>query len=137
MRFSKLIPELSVSNIDESLRFYRDIIGFNVEYSRPKEKFYFLSIDSAQLMIEEINNHWWTGELVYPFGRGINFQIEVTDVASIVKRLEEAGVTLFRSSEEKWYGGDGVEFGQVEFLVQDPDGYLLRFCQDIGERKLQ
>ena len=53
MRFSKLIPELSVSNIVESLRFYRDIIGFNVEYSRPKEKFYFLSIDSAQLMIEE------------------------------------------------------------------------------------
>jgi catechol 2,3-dioxygenase-like lactoylglutathione lyase family enzyme len=135
MRFSKLIPELSVSNIVESLRFYRDIIGFNVEYSRPKEKFYFLSIDSAQLMIEEINNHWWTGELVYPFGRGINFQIEVNDVASIVKRLEEAEVTLFRAPEEKWYGGEGVEFGQVEFLVQDPDGYLLRFCQDIGERK--
>ena len=36
---------------------------------------------------------------------------------------------------ESWYKGEGVEFGQLEFLVQDPDGYLLRFIQDIGERK--
>ena len=22
-----------------------------------------------------------------------------------------------------------------EFLIQDPDGYLLRFCEDIGTKK--
>lgn len=135
MIFNKLIPELSVTDIKESLPFYTEVIGFKVEYSRPEEKFYFLSIDGAQIMVEEVNNHWWTGELERPFGRGLNFQIEVGDVSAIIGRLEEAGIALFRPLKESWYRGDGVEFGQLEFLVQDPDGYLLRFIQDIGERK--
>ena len=87
-------------------------------------------------MVEETNNHWCTGELEHPFGRGINFQIEVSDVKLLLERLEEAKITLFRPLKESWYRGDGVEYGQVEFLVQDPDGYLLRFAQDIGERKI-
>ena len=135
MEFNKLIPELSVTNIEESLGVYRDILGFKVEYSRPAEKFYFLSYEDIQFMVEEINNHWWTGELERPFGRGLNFQIEVSDVSVLMKSLEKAGIELFRAPKESWYNGDGVEFGQIEFLVQDPDGYLLRFIQDIGERK--
>ena len=136
MEFNKLIPELSVKDIEESLRFYRDVLGFKVEYSRPAEKFYFLSYEDIQVMVEEINNHWWTGELERPFGRGLNFQIEVSDVAVLMKSLEDAEIKLFRPQKESWYKGDGVEFGQIEFLVQDPDGYLLRFIQDIGERKI-
>ena len=135
MKFNKLIPELSVTDIQNSLPFYTDIIGFKVEYSRPEEKFYFLSLEGSQLMVEEINNHWWTGELEHPFARGLNFQIEVSDVSAIIGRLEEAGIALFRPLKESWYRGDGVEFGQIEFLVQDPDGYLLRFIRNIGERR--
>ena len=136
MKFNKLIPELSVSNIKQSLQFYRDTLGFTIEYSRPKDKFYFLSCEGAQMMIEEINNTWWTGELEYPFGRGMNFQIEVCDVSALVERLDEANIPLFRPPKESWYRGEDVEYGQIEFLVQDPDGYLLRFTQKIGERKL-
>lgn len=136
MIFNKLIPELSVTDIQKSLRFYTDIIGFKVEYSRPEDKFYFLSLEGSQLMVEETNDNWWTGELEHPFGRGINFQIEVSDVSTLVERLDEAGIALFRPLKESWYRGEDTEFGQIEFLVQDPDGYLLRFIQDIGERKL-
>ena len=136
MKFNKLIPELSVTNIDKSLQFYTKTLGFTVEYSRPEDKFYFLSYEDAQIMIEEINNHWWTGELEHPFGRGVNFQIEVSDVSIIVEKLDMSGIALFRPRKESWYRGENTEFGQIEFLVQDPDGYLLRFTQDIGERKL-
>ena len=136
MKFNKLIPELSVTNIEDSLGFYRDILGFKVEYSRPADKFYFLSYEDIQFMVEEINNHWWTGELERPFGRGLNFQIEVSDVSVLLKSLEKAEIELFRPPKESWYKGEDVEFGQIEFLVQDPDGYLLRFTQDIGERNL-
>ena len=34
MIFNKLIPELSVTDIQECLPFYTEIIGFKVEYSR-------------------------------------------------------------------------------------------------------
>ena len=136
MKFNMLIPELSVTNFNKSLQFYRDILGFTVEYSRPEDKFYFLSYEGAQIMVEEINNHWCTGELEHPFGRGINLQIEVSDVSVLLGRLEEAQITLFRPLKESWYRREGVEFGQIEFLVQDPDGYLLRFTQDIGEKNI-
>ena len=135
MIFNKLIPEMSVTDIQISLHFYTEIIGFTIEYSRPEEKFYFLSLEGSQLMMEEVNNHWWTGELEHPFGRGLNFQIEISDVSALIGRLKDAGIVLFRPLKESWYRGEGVKFGQLEFLVQDLDGYLLRFIQDIGERK--
>jgi len=136
MKFNKLIPELSVTDTQKSLQFYVDTLGFIIDYSRPEDKFYFLSYEGSQMMIEGINDHWQTGELEHPFGRGINFQIEVSNVSVLMERLEEANIPLFRPLKESWYRGEEAEYGQLEFLVQDPDGYLLRFTQDIGERKL-
>lgn len=136
MNFNKLIPELSVSNIKQSIQFYQDTLGFTIEYSRPKDKFYFLSSEGSQIMLEEINNTWLTGELEYPFGRGVNFQIEVCDVSALVERLVEANIPLFRPPKESWYRVDDIDYGQIEFLVQDPDGYLLRFIQSIGARAI-
>ena len=72
MRFNQLVPELSVSDIENSKRFYTDVLGFRIEYERVEDKFVFLSLGEAQLMINEINGHWETGKLEYPLGRGIN-----------------------------------------------------------------
>jgi catechol 2,3-dioxygenase-like lactoylglutathione lyase family enzyme len=135
MRFNRLIPELSVTDVERSLAFYK-LLGFEVEYSRPEVGFYFLGLQGTQLMVESVNDHWFTGVLDYPFGRGLNLQIEVDDVSVLIDALVAEGYPLFRPLKESWYRGDGVEFGQLEFLVQDPDGYLLRFIQDIGERTI-
>ncbi len=61
MIFNKLIPELSVACVRKSLEFYAGILGFTVEYSRPEKGFYFLSLEGSQIMVEEVNDHWWTG----------------------------------------------------------------------------
>ena len=36
MYFNKIIPELSVTNLENSLRFYKTI-GFKIEYERPEK----------------------------------------------------------------------------------------------------
>ena len=136
INFNKLIPELSVKDYDKSIDFYVNILGFDLNYSREDDKFAMISINDAQIMIEEINDYWNTGELKYPFGRGINFQIEVENVEKIVQKLSENNIKLFREIEENWYEVDGKQYGNKEFLVQDPDGYLLRFCEDIGIKNL-
>ena len=41
---------------------------------------------------------------------------------------------LFLEPEQKWYRTGEVETGVHQFLVQDPDGYLVRFSTHIGER---
>ncbi|EEY46608.1 VOC family protein [Vibrio mimicus] len=71
---------------------------------------------------------------VSDFAKSLNFQIELSDIAPVYDRLESAGVSLFKEQKDTWYDvGDSLS-GQREFLVQDPDGYLLRFSQYLGEK---
>ncbi len=95
MKFNKLIPELTVTDIIKSKEFYTKVLGFEIEYERPKDKFAFLSLGEAQLMLDEINGNWTVGELKYPFGNGINFQIDIEDIAGFVQNVKAQGVLLF------------------------------------------
>lgn len=129
MKFNSLIPELSVLDINRSKHFYIDILGFHLEYERVTDKFVFLSYGEAQIMIEEMNGHWNTAEIQYPFGRGINFQIATDDVYKIASILKKNNIKLFRDIMESRYECGCEVFLEKEILVQDPDGYLLRFSQ--------
>ena len=131
---AKLVPELLVSSHAASRDFYVRIIGFGVRYERPEEKFSYLDLDGAALMIEEETDFWTTAPREKPYGRGINLQIEVDALAPILARLQEAGIALFRPVEEAWYRSGETYSGNRQFLVQDPDGYLLRMFEDLGEQ---
>ena len=133
MLFNKLIPELSVSNLDDSLEFYVNVLGFKKEYERKADKFAFLSYFGAQIMIEEVNDHWSVGALEKPFGRGINFQIETEEIEEISKKLKENNIKIYKDIFESRYTADSVSYVEKELLVQDTDGYLLRFQQTIEE----
>lgn len=134
-----LIPELSISSFEKSLDFYTRVLGFSVAYQRPEEGFAFLKLGPAQLMIDEIGKGrtWKTGAFEEPLGRGINFQIQVKSIEPLLANLKANGVGLFLEPEEKWYRTGDIEAGNRQFLVQDPDGYLLRFTEDLGERAVQ
>jgi len=137
MEFNRLIPEISVSNFEESICFYTKILGFKIQYQREEpKKFAFLSYQESQIMIQEYledtNSLWYTGKLEKPFGRGINFQIEVDNIEPIVEALEKNNYPIKMLPKENWYRKENELLGNKEFLVMDPDGYLLRFAQDIG-----
>lgn len=126
MKFNSLIPELSVSNIEASLKFYKKL-GFEVMYERKEDKFYFVQLEENQIMLEEINDNWNTGELVYPFGRGINISMTVSDIEAFYDGIKSKNIKLFRELKVSEYKVDDVVYEDKEFLIQDPDGYLLRF----------
>ena len=88
VKFNKLIPELSVSDINKSKEFYLSL-GFSIIYERVDDKFCFLELDGNQLMIEEVNENWNVGELEYPFGRGINISMEVSDIDKLYDFVKE------------------------------------------------
>ena len=129
MNFNKLIPELSVSNIEKSKHFYINVLNFKLEYERKENKFAFLSYNGSQIMLEQINENWNVGALEHPFGRGINFQIETTEIENISNRLKENNIKIYKDIFESKYVANGEVFIEKELLVQDPDGYLLRFQQ--------
>lgn len=126
MKFNSLIPELSVSDIFKSKEFYLSL-GFEVKYERAEDKFCFLQLEDNQIMIQENNGVWATGKIEYPYGRGINISMAVSDVSSMYDRLKKKGLKLFLDLEVHSYRVDDIEYKDMEFLIQDPDGYLLRF----------
>ena len=134
-KLNGLIPELSVSDIDKSLSFYLTVLSFTLEYERKDDKFALISMQDSQLMIEEINGCWQTGELVYPFGRGVNFQIIVNNIDELYKNVKKNNYPIKIEMQENWYQARQKLIGQKEFLIMDPDGYLLRFSQNIEKSK--
>ena len=135
LEFSKNIPELSVSNLANSLKFYKTA-GFKIEYERPENKFVFLSLGEIQFMLQEISDKdkWQIAPLTYPFGNGINFQLEVSNLDEIYNNFKNSNYKIIFDIEENWYRQDDKLLGNKEFLIQDPDGYLLRFSEDLGEK---
>lgn len=129
MKFNKLIPELSVSNINRSRDFYIQL-GFEVKYERKDDKFVFLEMNGSQIMLQEINDNWNTGKLEFPYGRGVNFSIEVKDVVMLYEFLMKRKYPLFSELMINEYIVSGKKYIEKEFLIQDPDGYLLRFTQE-------
>ena len=126
MNFNKLIPELSVTNIDKSKEFYLKL-GFKIMYERKEDKFAFLELEGNQLMIEGINDNWNTGKLEYPFGRGINISMTINDIDKYYQELVNKNISFFKDIMTNEYDVNGKTYLDKEFLIQDPDGYLLRF----------
>ena len=126
MKFNSLIPELSVTNIEKSKEFYLNL-GFKIMYERKEDKFCFLYLEDNQIMIEEINDNWNVGEMKYPFGNGINISMSVSDIDSFYESIISKKILLFRKIKTSKYRVDDIIYEDKEFLLQDPDGYLLRF----------
>ena len=131
--YNSLIPELSVSNIDISKKFYLDL-GFKIRYERKENKFCFLQLEGNQIMIEENNDNWNTGKLEHPYGRGINLSMTVSNIEKMYEILKEKNIKFFLDLEIHEYRIDDKISYDKEFLIQDPDGYLLRFFEDLGEK---
>jgi len=127
MDFNNLIPELSVFDILQTKNFYEEL-GFKIEYERQEEKFVFMSFQDSQFMFEQIHDEGWnTGELIYPLGRGINFSITVDDIENLYTLVKSKRLEIYKKLTKSVYLVNGIEEIQMEFLIQDPNGYLLRF----------
>ena len=131
-----LVPELLITDLDESLDFWCRLCGFAVLYHRIHEGFAYIANGAAHVMLQQagVGRDWITGPLERPFGRGINFQISVPSIDPLVDALDSGGWPLFLAPETRWYRTGEREAGVTQFLVADPDGYLIRFQASLGQR---
>ncbi|WP_165791220.1 bleomycin resistance protein [Cryobacterium zongtaii] len=132
--FPDLVPELLVGDLAVSLSFWVELCGFEVLYDRPDDGFAYLRAGTAHLMLEQvgIGRNWIPAALERPLGRGINFQIMMPNIAPLLERLAAAVWPLFMAAETRWYDTGDTQAGVAQFLVQDPDGYLVRFSSRVS-----
>lgn len=133
-----MTPELYCTNLRISLNFYTQVLGFSIQYERPESGFVMLERQGVRLMLDEIGQGrvWLAGPLEAPFGRGVNLQIKTEQVDDLYAAVQKAGAKIFMAMEEKWYRANDIYVGNRQFIVQDPDGYMLRFFEDLGERSI-
>jgi len=136
-----LVPELYVSNLEASLAFYVEVLGFRIEYDRPEERFAALSLAGAHLMLEEASSlerataeefaagQWRPAALERPFGRGLNLEIEVEDIETPAVRLVASGLPMLLPPHDRAYRVGNLQKVVRQFLVADPDGYLIRLSK--------
>ena len=123
-------------DLDTSLDFWCRLCGFAVLYHRINEGFAYIASGSAHVMLEQVGmgRNWITGTLERPLGRGINFQVSVPSIEPIVDALNSGGWALYLAPETKWYRTGQHEAGVTQFVVADPDGYLIRFQASLGRK---
>lgn len=135
-----LVPEFAVSDWRASFDFHCRVLSFSIVYKRPEDGFACLERDNARLMIDQIGvgRTFVVDEapLERPCGRGLNVEITVPTLAPLLEALGMEGIRLHLAPEERWYRRGDVEPDVRQFAVADPDGYLLRFSEGLGECRL-
>ncbi len=145
MHLPAIVPELYVTDLEASRRFYTAGIGFEVAYARPAERFVCLQLGESQLLLEEPasfgeaserelqDGRWVLAPMEAPFGRGVNLQISVPSVEAAAERLAHAGHPLVLDPHERSYEVSGTSHRFRVLLVCDPDGYLIRLCESMHD----
>lgn len=120
MALNKLTPTLYTLDLEATINFYLDILGFVCLSYQPDWGWANLQIDDINLMISKPNDH-----IVFdkPFFTG-SFYFTTDDVDSIWNRINKH-VQICYPIEEFYYG-------MREFGVYDNNGYLLQFGQPIA-----
>jgi catechol 2,3-dioxygenase-like lactoylglutathione lyase family enzyme len=136
--FAKLVSELLVEDLRESLYFWREALGFEIAYQRPEEKFAYLErSEGAQIMLcERSEGRWETAPMEKPYGRGVMFQVYSSSIDPIIDRLKELQVPIYAGPREVWRRYGDQEGGRREVIVLDPNGYLIMLAEELGERPL-
>ena len=130
---ASLTPEFGCTDAVASVAFYAEALGFTVEYARPAQGFYHLTREGSALMLEQLGpDSWALAPPEPPLGRGMHLQITIDDAPALAAHLTAQSVPLFRPLEEAWYRDGARWHGQTQFVVADPEGYLLRFASPLG-----
>ena len=88
------------------------------------------------MLLQEGDHPIYRMQLAGPRGQGLHFQVELPSISHILRRLDSASVSLAAPLVESWYRQDDILHGQRESFVRDLDGYLFRFYEYMGERRV-
>jgi uncharacterized glyoxalase superfamily protein PhnB len=116
------IPILFVRDVEAAAQFYRDRLGFEVDFLYGTPPFYgAVRRGKARLHLRFVHRTNFA-ELAAEEGSLILATIEVNDVRALFAELEAHGVNFPQKLQKQEWGG-------TDFHVRDPDGNVISFVQ--------
>jgi catechol 2,3-dioxygenase-like lactoylglutathione lyase family enzyme len=122
-RLTGIAPQLLVDDLDTAIRYYRDALGFALDFEY--DSFYAgLSRDGVAIHLKcapkTIADRAHRRE-----NEHLDAYINVTGVTRLHDELKGRGARITRPPEER-------PWSCIDFYVEDPDGYILCFSEPTG-----
>ena len=130
--FNKLTPNLIVSNVERSLAFYVNVLGFERGITVPdKSPFVFASVTSGGVEIffndtaEVLKEHPdWAGKLKPSAGNSMFLEIVGPGAVDALHDRVKAKARVVMPLTTQWYG-------MREFAIEDPDGFVITVAERV------
>jgi catechol 2,3-dioxygenase-like lactoylglutathione lyase family enzyme len=127
--FLRLTPNLVVRDVERSVRFYCDVLGFEMDKHVPDQQpFVFASVRGGGVEIFFNQHETVVGEYPafkdVPLGGTFTLYLAMQGVDDLHKEVQERRIPVVMPIETKFYG-------VREFAIADPDGYLLTLAERV------
>jgi len=138
MALKKLTPNLMVDDVNDTIRFYKDVLGFEFVMAVPKNSqevlmeipkdrqliYAMMKNGNVELMFQEKSS---LSEDVpalkgFEIGGTVTFYVEVENVEELFAKLKEK-VEIVKELHTTFYG-------MQEFYLKDCNGYILCFSEE-------
>ena len=124
LRLRSLSPALTVADVEASLAWYRDVVGFHVRETWENEG----TVGGASLIAGEaslllVQDDWAKGR---DRVKGVGFRLHLTtggDVDELAAAIEQRGGTLESPPAD-------MPWGVRAFSLADPDGYKITIASE-------
>jgi len=119
MQFNHLSPMLNTNDIEESVNFYVQELGFECKALEPEWGWATVQLGNIRIMFSRPNAHvffehpFFTGSLYFNMHNVDALWEKIKDTASVCYPIED------------------FEYGMREFAIYDNNGYLLQFGEEI------
>lgn len=122
-------PILTVTDMERSIAFYQDQLGFDVPMilrdPQGKAQHAILNRGNAMLMIgPEMASAEKPALSTTPKGFGVELYVNLTEIDNYYEQVRSKGVTIREELKDQFWG-------DRTFSLDDPDGYHLTFAKNI------
>jgi uncharacterized glyoxalase superfamily protein PhnB len=126
MRITAIIPQFLVDDLDRAVAYYRDRLGFTIDFTY--DGFYAgISRDGCAIHLKEAEK--LAEERVHrKREEHLDAYIAVTGIQDLYDDLQRRGAKVTRPLEER-------PWACLDFYVEDQDGYILCFSERLTETK--
>ena len=127
MKFKKLTPNLVVRNVEASLNFYRNVLGFQPGFTVPDAPPYvFGSVTSDGVEIffndQKAVAEDYPALGAKPIGGSLTLFIEVEEFEDLFQRVQQHGAKITMPMKDQFYG-------MREFAFEDPEGWVVTIAE--------
>ena len=128
---NRLSPQWIVSDLEKSLDFYQTKLGFEIEWKG--SLFAIIRYQEVTLMLRQLKKEGFARPNRHPFvqagwhtagAEAWDAYIWVNDSTRLYDLLISRGVSVIRALEK-------ADYGNLEFEIEDPDGYILCIGQTV------